>query len=94
LIFEPEFLLPVFNSFFFLVAAIIAIIALRSYLLSGSLTVLWLGCGVLILASKPYPSKWSFYGWSIGADEPRGSRPEVLGRGGRIPLRYSTLLSA
>jgi hypothetical protein len=50
-IFEPEFLLPAFNSFLFLSAAIIAIIALRSYLLSGSSTVLWFGCGVLTLGT-------------------------------------------
>jgi hypothetical protein len=50
-IFEPEFLLPALNSFLFLTAAIIAIIALRSYLLSGSSTVLWFGCGVLTLGT-------------------------------------------
>ena len=41
-IFEPHYLLPAFNTTLFLAAGIIAFIACRTYLLSGSPTVLWM----------------------------------------------------
>ena len=47
-IFEPPFLLPILNTVFLSLASfIVAYIALRSYLSSGSPTILLLGCGTL-----------------------------------------------
>lgn len=57
-VFEPEFLLPSFNSFLFLASMVIAYIAWQSYVLSGSFTILWLGCGVLALGTGALAAGW------------------------------------
>ena len=57
-IFEPHYLLPAFNTTLFLAAGIIAFIACRTYLLSGSPTVLWFGCGVLTLGTGALAAGW------------------------------------
>ena len=60
-VFEPHYLLPLFNSSLFLAALVIAFIALRSYLMSGAATILWLGCGVLILGSGALAAGWLIF---------------------------------
>ena len=60
-VFEPHYLLPLFNSSLFLAACVIASIALRSYLMSGAATILWLGCGVLTLGAGALAAGWLIY---------------------------------
>jgi PAS domain S-box-containing protein len=60
-VFEPRYLLPLFNSSLFLAAGVIAFIAWRSYLLSGLPTILWLGCGVLTLGAGALAAGWLIY---------------------------------
>ena len=60
-VYEPHFLLPIFNTILFLAAAVIAYIAWCSYLLSGSATILWLGCGVLALGTGSLAAGWLIY---------------------------------
>ena len=60
-VYEPHFLLPIFNTILFLASAFIAYIAWRSYLLSGSATILWLGCGVLALGTGALAAGWLIY---------------------------------
>jgi PAS domain S-box-containing protein len=57
-IFEPRYLLPAFNTILFLATAVITFIALKSYLLSGSPTILWLGCGVVALGTGALAAGW------------------------------------
>lgn len=57
--FEPPLLLPVLNTvFLFIVSGAIAYVAMRSYLLSGSPTILLLGCGVLMLGTGALVAGW------------------------------------
>ena len=67
-IYEPQFLLPIFNSILFLAAAVIAFIAWRSYLLSGSANILWLGCGVLALGTGALAAGWLIYSFGPNAN--------------------------
>src|SRR5665647_1085988 len=60
-VFEPHYLLPLFNSSLFLVAFVIAFIALRNYLISGVATILWLGCGVLTLGAGVLAAGWLIF---------------------------------
>ena len=60
-VFEPHFLLPLFNTFLFLASCTIAFIALRSYLLSGAFTILLLGCGVLTLGMGALAAGWLIF---------------------------------
>ena len=65
-IYEPPLLLPILNTvFLFLVSCIVAYVAMRGYLLSGSLTILLLGCGVLTLGTGALAA-----GWLIGPEGP------------------------
>ena len=57
-VFEPHYLLPIFNSSLFIAAGVIAYIAWRSYLISGAATILWLGCGVLTLGAGALAAGW------------------------------------
>jgi hypothetical protein len=59
-VYEPQYLLPVFNSSLFLAAFVIAYIALRSYLISGAATILWLG-GVLTLGAGALAAGWLIF---------------------------------
>ena len=60
-LFEPDYLVPIFNSSLFLAAGAIAYIALRSYLINGAGTILWLGCGVLTLGMGALAAGWLIY---------------------------------
>lgn len=60
-VFEPHFLLPLFNSALFLASCVISYIAWRSYLLNGAATILWLGCGVLALGTGALAAGWLIY---------------------------------
>jgi PAS domain S-box-containing protein len=65
-IYEPALLLPVLNTIFlFLVSCVVSYVAMRSYLLSGSPTILLLGCGVLTLGTGALAA-----GWLIGPEGP------------------------
>lgn len=57
-VYEPHYLLPVFNTSLFLAASVVAYIARRIYLLSGSSTILWIGCGVLTLGLASVTAGW------------------------------------
>jgi PAS domain S-box-containing protein len=57
-VYEPRFLLPAFNTFLFLASGVISYIAFRSYLLHGTATILWLGCGVLALGTGALAAGW------------------------------------
>ena len=67
-VFEPHYLLPLFNSLLFLAAFVIASIALRSYLMSGAAAVLWLGCGVLTLGAGALAAGWLIYPFGPNAN--------------------------
>jgi PAS domain S-box-containing protein len=68
-VFEPPLLLPILNTLFlFLVACIVSYIAMRAYLVAGSPTVLFLGCGVLTLGTGSL-----FAGWMMGLVGPNGT---------------------
>ena len=67
-VFEPHYLLPLFNSSLFLAAFVIASIALRSYLMSGAATILWLGCGVLTLGAGALAAGWLIYPFGPNAN--------------------------
>ncbi len=67
-VFEPHYLLPLFNSSLFLAAFVIASIALRSYLLSGAAAVLWLGCGVLTLGAGALAAGWLIFPFGPNAN--------------------------
>jgi PAS domain S-box-containing protein len=60
-VFEPRYLLPLFNSSLFLAALVIAYIALRGYLMSGAAAILWLGCGVLTLGAGALAAGWLIF---------------------------------
>jgi PAS domain S-box-containing protein len=67
-VFEPHYLLPLFNSSLFLAAFVIASIALRSYLLSGAAAILWLGCGVLTLGAGALAAGWLIFPFGPNAN--------------------------
>ncbi len=67
-VYEPPFLLPIFNSFLFLAAIVISAIAWRSYLLNGAATILWLGCGVLTLGTGALAAGWLIYPFGPNAN--------------------------
>lgn len=57
--FEPPLLLPMLNTIFvFLVGCVVSYLAMRSYLASGSLTILFFGCGLLSLGVGSLVSGW------------------------------------
>jgi len=65
-VFEPPLLLPVLNTVFIsAISFAVAYIAARSYLASGSFSVLMLGCGMLV-----YGSGGLLAGWLIGPGGP------------------------
>ena len=57
-VYEPALLLPLLNTFLCLAAGVIAYLALRIYLISGSPTILWIGCGVLTLGLGALAAGW------------------------------------
>jgi len=57
-VYEPHFLLPLLNTSLFLAAGVVAYIAMRIYLISGSPTILWIGCGVLTLGTGSLAAGW------------------------------------
>jgi PAS domain S-box-containing protein len=57
-VFEPSFLLPLLNTSLFLAACVVAYLAMRIYLISGSPTILWIGCGVLTLGTGSLAAGW------------------------------------
>ena len=68
-VFEPPFLLPILNTIFlFLAPCIVAYMAMRSYFVGGSSTVLFLGCGVLTLGTGNLLA-----GWLIGPEGPNAT---------------------
>jgi PAS domain S-box-containing protein len=59
LIVDPPLLRPMLNTVFIILAAcVVSYIAMRSYLLRGSSTVLLLGCGTLALGSGSFVASW------------------------------------
>jgi len=65
-VFEPPLLLPILNTLFISATSfLVAYISARSYLTSGSLTPLLLGCGVLMFGSTGLLA-----GWLIGPGGP------------------------
>ena len=59
LIVDPPLLRPILNTVFIMLAAcVVSYIAMRSYLLGGSSTVLFLGCGTLALGSGSFVASW------------------------------------
>jgi PAS domain S-box-containing protein len=65
-VFEPPLLLPVLHTTtIFPGSCIVALIAMRSYIRSGSLTILMLGCGTLTLGVGVLPA-----GWLLGPEGP------------------------
>lgn len=63
-VYEPHFLLPLLNTSLFLAAGVVAYIAMRIYLISGSPTILWIGCGVLTLGAGSLAAGWLI--WPCG----------------------------
>ena len=63
-VYEPRFLLHFLNSSLFLAAGVVAFIAMRIYLSSGSPTILWIGCGVLTLGTASLAAGWLI--WPFG----------------------------
>ncbi len=63
-VYEPHFLLPLLNTSLFLAAGVVAYIAMRIYLISGSPTILWIGCGVLTLGTGSLAAGWLI--WPFG----------------------------
>jgi PAS domain S-box-containing protein len=69
IVFEPPFLLPILNTvFIFVVACVASYIAMRSYLLNGSLTVLFLGCGLLTLGAGSFVAGWVRSAWGANVN--------------------------
>jgi PAS domain S-box-containing protein len=61
---EPPYLLPTLNTIFlFLPACVVAYVAMRSYLASGSATILWLGSGVLAFGAGSFAGGWTIVRW-------------------------------
>ena len=66
MVFEPPLLLPILHTtILFPASCIVAYIAMKSYLLRGSSTILLLGCGVLALGIGVLPA-----GWLLGPEGP------------------------
>ncbi|MCX9010720.1 MAG: PAS domain S-box protein [Candidatus Methanoperedens sp.] len=64
-VFEPPLLLPILNTVFIsAISFAVSYISMRSYLASGSLGILMLGCGTLAFGSGSL-----FAGWLIGAPD-------------------------
>ncbi len=62
--FEPPLLLFMLNTIFvFLVGCIVSYLAMRSYLASGSLTILFFGCGLLSLGAGSLVAGWLITPW-------------------------------
>ncbi|MDD5169919.1 MAG: hypothetical protein PHN75_13960, partial [Syntrophales bacterium] len=61
---EPPFLFPILNTVFIsLVSLVVAGIAMRSYLATGSSTILLLGAGVLMFGTGSFASGWTISRW-------------------------------
>jgi PAS domain S-box-containing protein len=67
-VYEPEFLLPLFNTVLFLAAGFVAYIARRLYLVTGSLSILWVGCGVLTLGLGAVTAGWLIHPFGPNAN--------------------------
>lgn len=64
--FEPPLLLPILNTvFLFFASGLVAYVAGRSYLLSGSTPILFLGCGVLTLSLGALVAGWGGFRWRL-----------------------------
>jgi PAS domain S-box-containing protein len=76
---EPPYLFPILNTvFLFLVSCVVAYVAMRSYLASGSSTILLLGTGVLVFGTGSFASGWTIVRWGVNVSATVHNAPLLL----------------
>ncbi len=76
---EPAYLFPILNTvFLFLVSCVVAYVAMRSYLASGSSPILLLGTGVLVFGTGSFASGWTIDRWGVNVSATVHNAPLLL----------------
>ena len=76
---EPSYLFPILNTvFLFLVSCVVAYVAMRSYLATGSSPILLLGTGVLVFGTGSFASGWTIDRWGVNVSATVHNAPLLL----------------